>query len=118
MDNNKMTRVAKNLDIFANVGGKITGGAGIACILIAFLTLVFGGKMFAEGNVTLNLDFIKFHFIRSSLSFSIATDKAWYFARSSSSNTLKPALISESSEITSQRFSDSPESPVSHFVSF
>lgn len=61
MDNNKMTRVAKNLDIFANVGGKITGGAGIACILIAFLTLVFGGKMFAEGNVTLNLDFIKFH---------------------------------------------------------
>lgn len=61
MDNNKMTRVAKNLDVFANVGGKITGGAGIACILIAFLTLVFGGKMFAEGNVTLNLDFIKFH---------------------------------------------------------
>lgn len=61
MDNNKMTRVAKNLDVFANVGGKITGGAGIACILIAFLTLVFGGKMFAEGNVTLNLDFMKFH---------------------------------------------------------
>ena len=61
MDNNKMTRVAKNLDIFANVGGKITASAGIVCILIAFLTIVFGSKMFVDGNVTLNLDFIKFH---------------------------------------------------------
>lgn len=61
MNNSKMTRVAKNLDIFANVGGKITFGAGIVCILVAFLTLIFGSKMFAEGAITLDLDFIKFH---------------------------------------------------------
>ena len=61
MNNSKMTRVAKNLDIFANVGGKITFGAGIVCILVAFLTLIFGSKMFAAGAITLDLDFIKFH---------------------------------------------------------
>ncbi len=62
MDNNKMTRVAKNLDILANVGGKITVAAGIVCVLTAFLTLLFGSKMFTEGTTALNLDFIKFHF--------------------------------------------------------
>ena len=61
MNNSKMTRVAKNLDIFANVGGKITFCAGIVCILVAFLTLIFGGRMFADGAITLDLDFIKFH---------------------------------------------------------
>lgn len=61
MNNNKMTRVAKNLDIFANVGGKIIASVGIVCILVAFLALVFGAKMFAAGGTTLDLDFIKFH---------------------------------------------------------
>ena len=61
MNNEKMTRVAKNLDILANAGGKITAGAGIVCILIAFLALIFGGRMFAEGTVTLDLDFIKLY---------------------------------------------------------
>lgn len=61
MNNSKMVRVAKNLDIFANVGGKITFAAGIVCIVVAFLTLIFGGKMFADGAITLDLDFIKFH---------------------------------------------------------
>ena len=61
MDNNKMIRVAKNLDIFANVGGKITVGACVACILIAFSTIVFGSKMFVDSAITLDLDFIKFH---------------------------------------------------------
>lgn len=61
MNNHKMIRVAKNIDIFANVGGKLTAGAGIVCILVAFLTLIFGGKMFAEGAVTLDLDFVKFY---------------------------------------------------------
>ena len=61
MNNNKMTRVAKNLDIFANVGGKITAGAGVVCVLVAFLSLIFGAQMFTAGNTTLNLDFIKFH---------------------------------------------------------
>ena len=64
MNNSKMTRVAKNLDIFANVGGKITFGAGIVCILVAFLTLIFGSKMFAAGAITLDLDFIKLKIIR------------------------------------------------------
>lgn len=61
MNNTKITRVAKNLDIFANVGGKITFAAGIICIVVAFMTLIFGGKMFAGGAITLDLDFIKFH---------------------------------------------------------
>ena len=61
MNNNKMTRVAKNLDFVANVGGKITAGMGIVCLLIAALSLAFGGRMFMEGTITLNLDFIKFH---------------------------------------------------------
>lgn len=61
MNNNKMIRIAKNLDIFANVGGKITAGMGIACVLIAFLTLIFGGQMFMDGAITLDIDFVKFH---------------------------------------------------------
>lgn len=61
MNDNKMTRVAKNLDILANVGGKITCAAGIVCMVVAVLTLFFGGRMFAEGAVTLDIDFIKFH---------------------------------------------------------
>ena len=61
MNTNKMTRVAKNLDIFANVGGTITAAAGIVCLVVALLTLIFGSKMFAEGPITLDLDFIKFH---------------------------------------------------------
>ena len=61
MNNSKMTRVAKNLDVFANIGGKITLGVGIVCVMVAFLTLIFGGKMFAGGAITLDLDFIKIH---------------------------------------------------------
>ena len=61
MNHNKMSRSAKNLDIFANVGGKIAFAAGIVCIVTAFLTLIFGSKMFAGGAMTLDLDFIKFH---------------------------------------------------------
>ena len=61
MDNNKMARVAKNLDIVANVGGKLTAAVGIVCVLVALLTLVFGSRMFADGAVTLDLDYVKFH---------------------------------------------------------
>ena len=58
---NKITQVAKNLDIIANVGGKITAGAGVICVLVAFFTLIFGTIMFTAADITLNLDFIKFH---------------------------------------------------------
>ena len=61
MNNNKMTRVAKNLDILVNVGGKIAAAAGIICILLAFSALIFGARIFAEAAITLDLDFIKFH---------------------------------------------------------
>ena len=66
MENSKMARVAKNLDTLAKVGGKIASGFGIACIVIAFFTLIFGGKMYTEGAITLDLDFIKFHLNDSS----------------------------------------------------
>ena len=61
MDSSKMTRVAKNLDTLANVGGKIAAACAVVCVLVAAMTLVFGGKMFAADIVTLDLDFIKFH---------------------------------------------------------
>ena len=61
MENTRMTHIARNLDILANVGGKITFAAGITCIVVAVLTLLFGDKMFTSGALTLDLDFIKFH---------------------------------------------------------
>lgn len=61
MNHNIMSRSAKNLDIFAKVGGKLAFAAGIVCIVTAFLTLIFGSKMFAGGVTALDLDFIKFH---------------------------------------------------------
>lgn len=61
MNNTKMIRVAKNLDIFANVAGKITFATCIVCIVIAFLSLIFGDRMFAGDAITLDLDFIRFH---------------------------------------------------------
>ena len=61
MNNTKMIRTAKNLDTFVNVVKKVTFAMGIACIVIACLTLIFGEKMFTAGDLTLDLDFIKFH---------------------------------------------------------
>ncbi len=61
MNNSKMIQTAKNLDIFANVLQKIAAGAGIACVIIAFCVLLFGGKVFATGAITLDLDFLKLH---------------------------------------------------------
>ena len=61
MNNSKMARVAKNLDILANVFGKIAAAAGIVCVAVAILSLIFGGKMFAEAAFSLDLDFIKLH---------------------------------------------------------
>jgi len=61
MNTSKMASTAKNLDVLANIGSKITAVAGGICIITAFLVLIFGEKMFAGSNVTLELDFIKFH---------------------------------------------------------
>lgn len=61
MNNKKMITTAKNLDILANVGGKIFGAAGIVCFVIGILTLFLGGKMFTDLSTTLDLDFIKLH---------------------------------------------------------
>lgn len=61
MNNSKMMQTAKNLDIFANVLCKIAAGAGIACVVLAFCVLLFGGQVFATGIITLDLDFLKLH---------------------------------------------------------
>ncbi|MBR5489704.1 MAG: DUF2975 domain-containing protein [Oscillospiraceae bacterium] len=63
MNNKKMARVAKNLDILANVFCKIAAIAGIICVAVAILSLIFGGKIFAEAahSPNLDLDFIKLH---------------------------------------------------------
>ena len=61
MNHNKMTRVATNFDILANIGGKIAAGAGIVCVAVALLAFVFGDKMFSAGAITLDLDFVKLH---------------------------------------------------------
>lgn len=61
MNNHKMTRAAGTLDILANVGGKLTAVVGAVCIVIAVLTLAFGSRMLSDAELTLDLDFIKFH---------------------------------------------------------
>lgn len=61
MENKKMINSAKTLDIFAKVAGGIFSAVGCVCIVFAVLVLIFGEKMFAEGSMTLDLDFVKLH---------------------------------------------------------
>lgn len=61
MDNDKITRVAKNLDIFANVAGKVAAAAGIVSLAAAALLLIFGRNMLDPSSIKLNLDFAVLH---------------------------------------------------------
>lgn len=61
MKNEKLVKTANTLDTIAKVVGGFMQAAGIVCLVFAVLVLVFGGKMFAEGSLTLDLDFVKIH---------------------------------------------------------
>lgn len=61
MENGKLVKTAKTLDTIVKVGGGIFRAVAIVCLIFAVLVVIFGGKMFVEGSLTLDLDFIKLH---------------------------------------------------------
>ena len=61
MNTEKIVKVAGVLDTIAKIAGGILKACGIVCIIFAVLVLIFGEKMFVEGSVTLDLDFIKLY---------------------------------------------------------
>ena len=79
MNNKKMINTAKNLDILANILGKVVGVFGVLAVFIFALFFIFGDIVFDTGaftsSLTLNLDFIKFylseHFVLGTEHFKI-----------------------------------------------
>lgn len=61
MENKKMRNAANVLETLCRVGGKICLAVGIVCAVFAVLVPIFGEKIFAAGELTLDLDFVKFH---------------------------------------------------------
>lgn len=61
MENAKMKKTAAAFDTIAKVAGGISRVCGIICVIFAILVVVFGSKMFVEGSLTLDLDFVKIH---------------------------------------------------------
>jgi len=61
MKNEKIMKTAKSLDVFAKIAGGICRAMGIVCVVFSVLVLIFGGAMFEEGELTLELAFVKFH---------------------------------------------------------
>lgn len=61
MDNVRMKKSAGAFDTVAKIVGGIFGVFGVICVIFAILVVVFGNQMFAEGSLTLDLDFVKVH---------------------------------------------------------
>ena len=61
MKEERMVKSAGVFDTTAKVIGGITKAAAIVCAVFAILVLIFGNKMFTEGALTLDLDFVKLH---------------------------------------------------------
>lgn len=65
MNKKKMITTAKNLDILANILGKVVGILGVFGIFAFTLFFIFGNKLIENGflmnSLTLDFDFIKFH---------------------------------------------------------
>lgn len=61
MDNKKLIETANNLDIFAKIAGGFGKAIGIVCLIFIILVLILGEKIFVEGSLTLDLDFVKLH---------------------------------------------------------
>lgn len=59
--NNKMKKLANTLDIFAKVAGNICRVMAIVMLVFLILTAVFGEKMFADGSLSVDLDFVKLY---------------------------------------------------------
>lgn len=56
-----MIKTAKNLDILANIFGKIALIAGGISIVLAVLTLVLDAEFFVKGATSVDFDFIRVH---------------------------------------------------------
>lgn len=61
MDNKKLIKTARMLDTIVKVGGGIFRAVGFVCLIFAVLVVIFGSRMFVEGSLTLDLDFLKLH---------------------------------------------------------
>ncbi|MBQ5782845.1 MAG: DUF2975 domain-containing protein [Oscillospiraceae bacterium] len=61
MNNNKMIKTAKNLDILADIFGKIVLIAGGVSVVLAVLSLVLDAKIFVRGATSVDFDFIRAH---------------------------------------------------------
>ena len=61
MNSSRLIKTAGVLDTVAKVAGGIARVCAIICIVFAVLVVVFGERMFVEGSLTLDLDFVKVH---------------------------------------------------------
>lgn len=61
MENNKMKNLASTLETIVKVVGSIFFAVSIVCGVMAVLVAIFGEKMFAEGELSLSLGFVKFY---------------------------------------------------------
>lgn len=61
MENKKMKNLASTLDTIVKVVGSIFFAVSIVCGVMAVLVAIFGDKMFAEGELSLSLDFVKLY---------------------------------------------------------
>lgn len=61
MENNKMKNLASTLETIVKVVGSIFFAVSIVCGVMAVLVAIFGEKMFAEGELSLSLGFVKLY---------------------------------------------------------
>ena len=61
MENKKMKNLASTLDTIVKVVGSIFFAVSIVCGVMAVLVAIFGEKMFAEGELSLSLGFVKLY---------------------------------------------------------
>ena len=65
MEKEKMKDTVSAFEMMVKVFGIVTKICGFVCLVFAVLTLLFGEKMFAAGELTLDLDFLKLHLAES-----------------------------------------------------
>ena len=61
MNNTKMMRAAKNMDILVRTLGKICQVVAIVALIMAVLVVIFGNKMFETGSFSMDMDFVKLY---------------------------------------------------------
>lgn len=61
MNNTKMMRAAKNMDILVRTLGKICQVVAIVVLIMAVMVAIFGNKMFETGSFSMDMDFVKLY---------------------------------------------------------